>query len=43
MGSWNDMWFEKEETNEVYNKLSSELYDLMMKSIISAVNSDKTQ
>ena len=43
MGSWNDMWFEKEETNEMYNKLSSELYDLMMKSITCAINKDKTE
>lgn len=43
MGSWNDMWFDKKETEEKYNELSSKLYDTMMKSITCAINKDKME
>jgi hypothetical protein len=43
MGSWNDMWFDNKEVEEEYNRLSSELYDLMMKSITCAINKDKLE
>ncbi|RPD90706.1 hypothetical protein EGM88_15250 [Aureibaculum marinum] len=43
MGSWNDMWFDKKEVEEEYNRLSSELYDLIMKSITCAINKDRTE
>lgn len=39
MGSWNDMSFEKKEINEVYLKLSQQLYDLLIKGIIAVINS----
>lgn len=38
MGSWNDMWFEKEETEKVFIKLSRELYQVIMKVIESSIN-----
>jgi len=40
MGSWNDMGFENEETNRLYNELSTELYNTMNKSIVCAVNNE---
>lgn len=43
MGSWNDMSFEKKEIEEKYNKLSSELYATMMRSITCAINKDKME
>ena len=43
MGSWNDMSFEKKEIEEKYNKLSTELYDSIMKSITCAINKDKME
>jgi hypothetical protein len=43
MGSWNDMGFENEDTNTTYNDLSSELYTLMNKSIVCAINDDKLE
>jgi hypothetical protein len=43
MGSWNDMGFENKKTNKVYHELSTELYDTMNKSIICAINNDKTE
>ena len=43
MGSWNDMWFENEETEKEYNTLSTELYGMMMTSIISSINKDNNE
>lgn len=40
MGSWNDVWFENEEAEKVCNALSTELYGMMMKAIVSSVNDD---
>lgn len=40
MGSWNDMGFENEETNKIYNELSTELYNSLNKSIICAINNE---
>jgi len=43
MGSWNDMWFENEETEKKYNELSTELYGMMMKTIVGTINNDKRE
>lgn len=43
MGSWNDMWFENEETEKKYNELSTELYGMMMKTIVGTINKDKRE
>ena len=43
MGSWNDMGFENDETNTIYNELSSELYNSINKSIVCAINNDKLE
>ncbi|GEL09668.1 hypothetical protein SAMN05192550_1325 [Flavobacterium glycines] len=40
MGSWNDMWFEKEETEKQYTELSRELYKVIMKGIESSINTE---
>ena len=40
MGSWNDMGFENEETNKKYNELSTELYSIINKAIICAINNN---
>ena len=40
MGSWNDMWFEKEEKEKIYTELSKELYEMIMKGIESSINSE---
>lgn len=40
MGSWNDMWFEKEEKEKLYTELSKELYEMIMKGIESSINSE---
>ena len=39
MGSWNDLGFESEEEHQQYETLSERLYDDIIQSIISAVNS----
>lgn len=41
MGSWNDMWFEKEETEKKYVELSKKLYEMIMKGIESSINGKK--
>tara|TARA_R110000868_G_scaffold384810_1_gene652441 strand:- start:284 stop:1078 length:795 start_codon:yes stop_codon:yes gene_type:complete len=38
MGSWNDMWFEKEEVEKLYTEMSRELYKMIMKGIESSIN-----
>lgn len=38
MGSWNDMWFEKEEVEKLYTEMSRELYKTIMKAIESSIN-----
>lgn len=43
MGSWNDMWFENEETEKKYNELSTVLYGMMMKTIVGTINKDKRE
>jgi hypothetical protein len=43
MGSWNDMWFENEETEKKYNELSTELYGMIIKTIVSTINNDKRE
>jgi len=43
MGSWNDLSFDKKETEKTYNKLSNELYNTMMKSITCAINKDNLE
>jgi hypothetical protein len=43
MGSWNDIWFENEETQQEYNTLSSGLYRMMIKTIVSSVNKDNNE
>lgn len=43
MGSWNDMSFQDTEVDEIYNQLSTELYQTMMKSITCAINKDKME
>lgn len=40
MGSWNDIWFKNEEIKQEYNTLSSGLYRIMMKTIVSSINKD---
>ncbi len=39
MGSWNDYWFEEENTMAEYNRVSDELYEAICLSLVSAVNS----
>lgn len=39
MGSWNDLGFENNETNELYDNLSGQLYSTIIEAIISAINS----
>ncbi|MBS1599056.1 MAG: hypothetical protein JST75_12600 [Bacteroidetes bacterium] len=39
MGSWNDMWFEKQEDNQKYNDISARLYHEINRSIMVAINS----
>lgn len=39
MGSWNDLGFEGKEDNELYDRLSAQLYDDITQAIISATNS----
>lgn len=43
MGSWNDIYIENQEIENKYNSLSSELYQLMMVSILCAINGDKIE
>ncbi len=43
MGSWNDVWFEKKEIYDIHNKLSTELYQTMIQSIVCAINRDKIE
>ena len=43
MGSWNDMYFEKEETQKEYDILSSQLYKVINQSIEDAINSFSTK
>jgi len=40
MGSWNDIGFEKEETNKLYDELSAKLYDCINKSVIAVLNTE---
>jgi hypothetical protein len=39
MGSWNDIGFEEKEKNELYDRLTSELYDVVNESYIAVANS----
>ncbi|WP_428327488.1 hypothetical protein [Mucilaginibacter sp.] len=39
MGTWNDMCFNNDEINNLYNKLSEKLYNCINKSIIAVCNS----
>lgn len=43
MGSWNDMRFENEKTEKMYNSLSAKLYAIMMKTIVASINKDKRE
>jgi hypothetical protein len=40
MGSWNDLGFNNEKDNELYNSVSENLYDKIIKAIIAAINSE---
>ena len=39
MGSWNDLGFQEQDTNDMYNKLSEQLYNDIIYAVISATNS----
>lgn len=39
MGSWNDIVFEDKETNARYDQLSEQLYDVMIRGLVGAINS----
>jgi hypothetical protein len=43
MGSWSDMLFNNTETERMYNELSAELYEIITKTIVSAINKDKKE
>jgi hypothetical protein len=43
MGSWNDLWFENEEKEKEHNALSTVLYGIMMRSIVSSINKDNDE
>lgn len=38
MGSWNDLWFEKKEDNDTYERLSAQLYSSINNAVIASVN-----
>jgi hypothetical protein len=38
MGSWNDLGFESKEDNEIYETLSAQLYEIVNKAIVAAIN-----
>jgi hypothetical protein len=39
MGSWNDIGFAEKETNVKYEQLSEQLYDVMIRGLVGAINS----
>lgn len=43
MGSWNDMWLQDENDQANYDRLTSQLYELVNSSIVASINSDKNE
>jgi hypothetical protein len=43
MGSWNDLWLQDENEQANYERLTSQLYELVNSSIVASINKDKNE
>jgi hypothetical protein len=41
MGSWNDIYFKEKDKNEVYDRLSADLYEIVNESYLAVANSQE--